>query len=123
MSSPRVTIVGSFMQDLVFGCAEFPRPGETLRALEVRRNLGGKGANQAVAARRVHDDVVFVGRVGDGAQGGAVRDELAGHHVDVALVRQVPDTATGTAFIQVSAGENRGVVTASERRAFELRMS
>lgn len=114
-----VVVVGSVNTDVVAELERFPRPGETLRAVEVRRNLGGKGANQAVAARRVHDDVVFVGRVGDGAQGGAVRDELAGHHVDVALVRQVPDTATGTAFIQVSAGENTIVLDAGANDAWD----
>ncbi|MEH3154650.1 MAG: ribokinase [Gordonia paraffinivorans] len=114
-----VVVVGSVNTDVVAELERFPRPGETLRAVAVRRNLGGKGANQAVAARRVHDDVAFVGRVGDGPQGRAVRDELAGHGVDVTLVRAVPDTATGTAFIQVAAGENTIVLDAGANDAWD----
>ena len=113
-------VVGSVNTDVVAELDRFPRPGETLRAAHVRRNLGGKGANQAVAARRVHDDVAFIGRVGDGAQGDAVRDELAGHGVDVGLTRTVPDTATGTAFIQVADGENTIVLAAGANDAWDV---
>ena len=114
-----VVVVGSVNTDVVAELDRFPRPGETLRAGQVRRNLGGKGANQAVAARRVHDDVAFIGRVGDGAQGDAVRDELAGHGVDVGLTRTVPDAATGTAFIQVADGENTIVLDAGANDAWD----
>lgn len=114
-----VVVVGSVNTDVVAELERFPRPGETLRAVQVRRNLGGKGANQAVAARRVHDDVAFVGRVGGGPEGRAVRDEIAVHHVDVALLREVPDAATGTAFIQVAAGENTIVLDAGANDAWD----
>ena len=114
-----VVVVGSVNTDVVAELDRFPRPGETLRAVAVRRNLGGKGANQAVAARRVHDDVAFIGRVGDGAQGDAVRDELAGHGVGVGSVRTVSDAATGTAFIQVAGGENTIVLDAGANDAWD----
>ncbi|WP_299575756.1 ribokinase [uncultured Williamsia sp.] len=114
-----VVVVGSVNTDVVAELDRFPRPGETLRAVAVRRNLGGKGANQAVAARRVHDDVAFIGRVGDGAQGDGVREELAGHGVDVDHTRTVPDAATGTAFIQVAAGENTIVLDAGANDAWD----
>ena len=112
-------VVGSVNTDIVAELDRFPRPGETLRAEQVRGNLGGKGANQAVAARRVHDDVTFIGRVGDGSQGDGVRDELAAHGVDTGLVRSVPDTATGTAFIQVAGGENTIVLDAGANDAWD----
>jgi ribokinase len=114
-----VVVVGSVNIDVVAELERFPRPGETLRAVDVRRNLGGKGANQAVAASRVHDDVAFIGRVGDGDRGQAVCDELGGHGVDVSMLRGVPDATTGTAFIQVAGGENTIVLDAGANDAWD----
>ena len=114
-----VVVVGSVNTDVVAELERFPRPGETLRATAVRRNLGGKGANQAVAARRVHEEVTFVGRVGDGPDGRSVRDELAAHGVDVTHVRPADAAATGTAFIQVAGGDNTIVLDAGANDAWD----
>ena len=49
--SASIVVVGSFVQDLTFRCAAFPRPGETVLGRFVT-GPGGKGSNQAVAAAR-----------------------------------------------------------------------
>lgn len=44
-----VVVVGSVNMDVVSAVAEFPRPGETVKASATAFHSGGKGANQAVA--------------------------------------------------------------------------
>lgn len=62
-----VIVVGSYNQDFVWKVAQLPAPGETQLAL-FSTGPGGKGFNQAVAARRIGADVLFVGARGnDGA--------------------------------------------------------
>ncbi len=64
--TPRVVIVGSFVQDLCFNCEHFPAPGETTLG-RFFTGPGGKGSNQAVAAARLGAAVTFIGAVGDDA--------------------------------------------------------
>jgi len=102
-----IAVVGSINCDVIAYVERLPEPGETLLASAYRLGLGGKGANQAVAARRLGSTVGLVGRVGDDAFGHAVLDELRRFAVDTALVAVDPDGATGMAMIHVAAdGEN-----------------
>jgi ribokinase len=66
-------------------------------------NHGGKGANQALAARRLGAQVRFIGCVGDDASGRAIRDALAAEQVGVGGLFVSPTAATGTALIVVDA--------------------
>ncbi len=61
----RIAVAGSLNYDLIVYVDHLPRPGEAIRAREMRREPGGKGFNQAVAARRLGADVTFTGAVGD----------------------------------------------------------
>src|ERR1039457_6963207 len=63
---PRIAVIGSANIDLVTYTDEFPRPGETIFGREFSLRFGGKGANQAVAARLCGAEVAMVARVGDG---------------------------------------------------------
>ena len=73
MATPNILVVGSFVQDLTFATRAFPRPGETIVG-EFSTGPGGKGSNQAVAARRAGAEVTFVGAVGDDAFASSVRE-------------------------------------------------
>ncbi len=106
-----VYVVGSINVDLVAFAARAPVPGETVRGESLERHLGGKGANQAVAAARAGARAVMVGAVGDDADGELVREALAAYGVDVQHVQTVAG-ATGVALIVVAAGDNRIVVVA-----------
>jgi ribokinase len=102
-----VAVVGSINCDVIVYVARLPRPGETLVASACRLGLGGKGANQAVAARRLGSAVSLIGRVGDDAFGQAVLGELHRFALDTTLVALDRDGATGMAMIHVGAdGEN-----------------
>lgn len=108
--TPRVVVVGSINQDITVQVERFPNPGETLIGRSVHYHLGGKGANQAVAAARAGAEVWFVGAVGDDAAGAALRQQLTALGVRDEFLRTAP-SSTGTAHIMVDAtGENSIVV-------------
>lgn len=115
--APSILVIGSLNIDRIWLVDELPRPGETITASGVRREFGGKGANQAVAASRLGAPVALVGAVGDDADG---RDYLA--HLRVAgvridRIRPVPQTTTGAASIYVDAkGENSIVIESGANR-------
>ena len=69
--------------------------------------MGGKGANQAVAAALLGADVAFIARIGEDSYGDACLDSYAAAGVHLDGVQRSPDVATGIALIGVSAeGEN-----------------
>jgi ribokinase len=107
----RIAVVGSVNLDLVARVPRLPAPGETLAASGLRRVPGGKGANQALAARRLGADVSLVAAVGaDGAAGEALA--LLDHDgVRLDRLRHDPDEPTGHALITVDdTGETTIVV-------------
>jgi len=104
----RLLVVGSANVDFTVAAARLPRPGETVSGGTLLVNHGGKGANQAVAARRLGADVAFVACVGDDAAGAAVRAALASEGIDVTGLVVTAAAATGTALIVVDAeGRNQ----------------
>ena len=106
----RVVVVGSLNVDLVVTAERLPHPGETVTGGTFARHLGGKGANQAVAAARAGAQVLMVGAVGRDADGDEAVTALEAEGIDVSRVRRV-DAPTGVAIIAVgSDGENQIVV-------------
>jgi ribokinase len=102
-----VGVCGSVNMD-VFGYApRLPAPGETVLGTRLAYAPGGKGANQAVAARRMGAAVSFTGACGRDTFGDEVAAALAADGIDVTALRRV-DTATGVAMIVVDdRGENQ----------------
>jgi len=109
--SGRVIVLGSINIDLILSADRLPQWGETIAARSLDRALGGKGANQAVAACRAGAEVAMVGGVGDGPDGAEYRQVLAGMGVDVSDVRTYPGP-TGTAIVLTSPQDNQIVVVA-----------
>jgi ribokinase len=109
--APRIAVVGSLNMDLVVRAPRFASPGETITGDAFLTVAGGKGANQAIAARRLGADVVMIGRVGDDAFGTTLRQGLMDEGVDVRQVTVTSATATGVALITVDErGENTIIV-------------
>ncbi|TAK65648.1 MAG: ribokinase [Dehalococcoidia bacterium] len=101
-----VAVLGSFNMDLVMRAGQLPRAGETLQG-EFAMHLGGKGFNQAVAARRLGAEVSVVGRVGDDEFGRRFLAALDREGIDGRSVAIDADAGTGVASIVVDAdGEN-----------------
>ncbi len=105
-----VGVCGSVNMD-VFGYVQRPpEPGETVIGDRLALSPGGKGANQAVAARRLGAEVRFVGACGGDGFGDVVAAALATEGIDLSGLERV-DTPTGVALILVSrGGENQIVV-------------
>ena len=105
---PRVCVIGSANVDWSVALSRLPRPGETVTGGTLVRGLGGKGANQAVAARRLGAEVRFLGGVGADASGAEIRAGLAKEGIEVGGLITVEGAATGTALICVDAeGRNQ----------------
>ena len=118
---PRVLIVGSANVDFTVTLPRLPRPGETVSAGTLLIARGGKGANQAVAARRLGADVRLIACVGDDASGREVRAALDAEGIGTAGVVTTSSAATGTALIVVDAtGRNQIAVAPGANRALTV---
>jgi len=104
---PPLLVFGSANIDRVFSVERFVRPGESLMASEYACHAGGKGLNQALAARRSGADVAFAGAIG--ADGEWLRQLLQDEGVETSRLESV-STPTGQASIQVDARAENAIV-------------
>jgi ribokinase len=102
-----VAVVGSINADLAAFGSPLPRPGETVTGSDFSLVLGGKGANQAIAAVRAGAPTYMIGAVGEDMFGDLTLNTLAADGIDVSSVR-ITDASTGIAHIRVDAvsGQN-----------------
>jgi ribokinase len=109
--SPRIAVIGSANTDLTtFGDA-FPRPGETIFGKSFDLGFGGKGANQAVAARLCGSEVAMIAKVGNDLFGEATLKNFAAFGIDTTHVAIVDGVSSGVAPIFVEPnGQNRIIV-------------
>ncbi len=118
--APAVIVVGSYVQDLTWRCAAFPKAGETILGRFVT-GPGGKGSNQAIAAGRAGAPVLFVGAVGTDAFADVARRFYAENKIAARFVPK-PGHATGTAAILVDdLGQNEIVVALGANAALAPR--
>jgi ribokinase len=112
-----IVVIGSVNIDIVASVSRLPEPGETVTGAELNRYPGGKGANQALAARRLGADVRLVARVGDDAAADEALNLLRDGGVDLTDCQSIEGVATGTALIAVApSGENHIVVAPGANR-------
>lgn len=105
---PVICALGSVNLDLIIKTHSLPRPGETVTRGEYKALPGGKGANTALAARRLGADVRLIAAVGDDAYSQQALKFLKEAGVDLTGVTSLEDQHTGLAFINVSNdGENQ----------------
>ena len=97
-----ITVFGSLNLDLTVTVDHMPQPGATNHASGLHRGLGGKGANQAVAATKLAScPVRFVAAMGQDAFGESLVEDLKALNVNVDDMVVFPDSDTGMAFIHV----------------------
>jgi ribokinase len=115
--APKLCVVGSVNLDLVARARALPRPGETITGATLNRYPGGKGANQALAARRLGAEVVLCAAVGQDSAADEALALLHAEGVDLSRLHRDTAAATGVALIAVSdAGENQIVVAPGANR-------
>lgn len=111
-----VVVLGSINMDLTFSLPRLPAEGETVLTRSVSEAMGGKGANQALAAARDGAATRFIGCVGDDTFGKRARATLTAGGVDVNGV-SIVDDATGIAAIFVDGHGRNQIAVASGANA------
>src|SRR5512139_697331 len=104
----KILVLGNSNVDFVFRIPRFHDPGETILAENLATVFGGKGANQAITAKRLGGDVHFITKVGTDHYGKSYRHYLIKNGLDQKLILQDKKLLTGTAVIELTPkGENR----------------
>jgi ribokinase len=121
-TTPEILVLGSVNRDLIVHAPRLPLPGETLRGQRFGSCLGGKGANQAVAAARLGARVALAARVGRQENGAAMVEQLRAEGVDTRAIAQPADEVPGVALIVVGAedAENQIVTVAGSNGTLPL---
>lgn len=96
-----IAVLGSLNMDLVTNVPTLPRIGETVAGSSFENTPGGKGANQAVAAKRLGASVSMIGQVGDDIYGMELLNYLRAEGISVENVSISQSTHTGVALIGV----------------------
>ena len=112
----KIIVIGSSNTDMTVTSSVLPKPGETVLGNDFRMGPGGKGANQAVAARMLGGDVAFVCKVGKDMFG----DNAVNHYKDCGLDTShiiLSDKPSGVALITVDSKAENSIVVASGANA------
>ena len=114
-----ITVIGSINLDRTIRVKQMPKPGETMHTKEIFSAGGGKGANQAVAAKRSEAVTNFIGAIGNDESGEMMRELLSEEGIDLAGVQTLEKQATGEAYIIVDdQGENSIMIHSGANNAF-----
>ncbi len=104
-----ILTVGSINMDLVVNADKFPRPGETINGYKFSEIPGGKGANQAIAAKRMGANVKMIGAVGSDIYGNILLENLKKDGIDCCGI-STKECCSGIAVITVADAENQIIV-------------
>jgi ribokinase len=114
MPDKKIVVIGSSNTDMVINTSKFPGPGETVLGGKFFMNMGGKGANQALAAKRLGGEVSFIGKIGNDIFGRKAIDFLKSEGVVAENIFIDPVNSSGIAMIMVNQdGENSIIVADS----------
>lgn len=115
----KIVVLGSLNIDQTLHVHRLPQPGETIKMTAQSSALGGKGANQAVAARRTGlAQTAFIGRVGADAAGKRLLHSLAAEQIDIQHIQVDPQQGTGQAYVLLQdSGENSIIIYGGSNQA------
>lgn len=110
-NNPRsIVVLGSINMDLVVRSTSLPAPGQTVTGHSLDAIPGGKGANQAVGARRAGADVSMIGCLGDDGFAMELSSNLVTENVDCSNVRAMTEISSGVAQVIVDDSGNNQIV-------------
>ncbi|MGE5581074.1 MAG: ribokinase [Bacillota bacterium] len=113
-SVPTITVVGSYVTDLMCRTPKMPVPGETVFAGPFKMGPGGKGANQAVAAKRAGADVTMITKLGRDALGEYAFKSIAAEGIKTDYIYFDEKLGTGAALIIVDASGQNMIAVSTE---------
>ena len=118
----RILVLGSSNVDLILRVPRFHTPGETIIGEDLITAFGGKGANQAIAAKRLGGEVRFLTKLGKDSFGRSYREYLIQNRMPPHFLLQDPKLPTGVAVIELSpGGENRIIVSPGANGALSVK--
>ncbi|WP_411679612.1 ribokinase [Clostridium thailandense] len=106
----RICILGSINMDLVLRVDRMVKSGETILSKDYKKISGGKGANQAVAAKRLGCNVCFIGKVGDDENGYQLMKVLEKDQIDISNIKYSKSSPTGMAIITVDDSGSNSII-------------
>ena len=108
----KILVLGSSNADLIFRVPRFHQPGETITAENLITAFGGKGANQAIAAKRLGGNVSLITKLGNDSYGKSYLKYFVKNGLPRKFLLLDKNLPTGTAVIELNPrGENRIVVS------------
>lgn len=99
--------------DLVIKVKDMPKVGETILSKSFEKIAGGKGANQAVAAKRCGNEVSMIGKIGLDDNGKALKRLLEDDEIDTSLIFEDEKNPTGMAMITVDENSDNSIIVIS----------
>ena len=109
----KIIVIGSSNVDMVVRTSHLPAPGETILAGEFFMNQGGKGANQAVAIKRLGGNLIFMAKLGNDVLGRQSVGYFKKEGIDTRYIALDEDSASGVALISVDDHAENSIVVAS----------
>ena len=102
MENKKIVVFGSYVTDLTGRTPKFPTEGETVMGVSFKSGPGGKGSNQAVAAKRAGGDVTLVTRLGEDDFGKLALNFYDKEGIDSSKIIVDKNSDTGAALIIVN---------------------
>ena len=109
----KIIVIGSSNVDMVVRTSHLPAPGETILGGEFFMNQGGKGANQAVAIKRLGGNLIFMAKLGNDVLGRQSVGYFKKEGIDPRYIALDEDSASGVALISVDDHAENSIVVAS----------
>lgn len=109
----KIIVIGSSNVDMVVRTSHLPAPGETILGGEFFMNQGGKGANQAVAIKRLGGNLIFMAKLGNDVLGRQSVGYFKKEGIDTRYIALDEDSAFGVALISVDDHAENSIVVAS----------
>lgn len=109
----RIIVIGSSNTDMVVKTSRLPLPGETILGGEFFMNQGGKGANQAVAVKRLGGNLVFLSKLGDDIFGQQALKAFEEENINTHHIVCDKSIASGVALISIDENAENSIVVAS----------
>lgn len=106
----KICVLGSLNMDLVLKVNDIPKIGETILSKSSEKIAGGKGANQAIAAKRCGSDVSMIAKVGKDENGKILIEKLKEDNINVTSIFEDNQEATGLALIMVNENGNNSII-------------
>lgn len=106
----KIVVLGSFIVDLMARAPHLPTPGETVKGESFKLGPGGKGSNQAIAAKRAEGDVTFITKIGNDEFGDLALKTFKEEGFDLDYIFKDSKASTGTALIMVDSNTSQNEI-------------